>query len=262
MTEAPDMSAVWQGMLTGTDPRYRRNRRFLKHVPGTPRCLFCAAPFGGPFAPIVRATGRRPWGRNPRYCAQCFHTLEALHGGAEIDCSVLFADIRGSTALAEAMPLGDFQRLMTRFYRVATQVLVEQDAIIDKFVGDEVVSLFIPAMVQDAHPARAVEAARKLLEATGHRDVGGPWLPVGVGISSGVAYVGSIGEGEHVEFTALGDIVNVAARLAGVAAGGEILLTMPALERAHVPMDHLERRRLDLKGKSAETEVAVLSVRG
>jgi adenylate cyclase len=258
MTEAPDMSAVWRGMLTGTDPRYRRNRRLLKHVPGAPRCLFCAAPFGGPFASVMRATGRRPWGRNPRYCAQCFHTLEALHGGAEIDCSLLFADIRGSTALAEAMPLAEFQRLMARFYRVATEVLVAQDAIIDKFVGDEVVSLFIPALVHDAHAARAVEAARKLLEATGHRDPGGPWLPVGVGISTGVAYVGSIGEGEHVEFTALGDIVNVAARLAGSAAGGEILLTMPAVARAGVDLIGLERRQLDLKGKSLQVEVAVV----
>ena len=74
MTEAPDMSAIWQGMLTGSDTRYRNNRRFFKHVPGTPRCLFCAAPFGGPFAPLVRASGstvRACWAGSCSFRAAC-----------------------------------------------------------------------------------------------------------------------------------------------------------------------------------------------
>ena len=252
------MEPIWRAILTGTEPRYRNTRRVLSRVPGTPRCQFCAAPLAGPFAPVMRVLGRPPWGRNPRYCAYCFHTLEQLHGGAEVECSLLFADIRGSTALAETLSPREFQQLLARFYRVATGALIAQDAVIDKFVGDEVVALFIPAMVQDAHATRAIAAARRLLEATGHGSPAGPWLPVGVGISSGVAYVGSVGEGEHVEFTALGDIVNVAARLAGAAAGGEILVTMEAATRAGLAMDGLERRSLELKGKSAPVDVVAV----
>ena len=99
-----------------------------------------------------------------------------------------------------------------------------------------------------------------LLGATGHEDPGGPWLPVGVGIASGVAYVGSVGTGDHVEFTALGDVVNTAARLASTARAGEVLLTMPAAGRADIDVSSLERRGLDLKGKSHHVEVAVIRV--
>lgn len=184
--------------------------------------------------------------------------MESYGGGAEIECSLLFADVRGSTGLAEGMSATAFRHLMDRFYRVSSAILYEQDAIIDKYVGDEVVAIFIPALAQDAHAGRALAAAKALLKATGHGDPRGPWLPVGAGIATGVAYVGAVGTGEHVEFTALGDIVNTAARLAGAAAAGEILVTVPTLERSNIEPDGLEHRNLDLKGKSVGVEVAVV----
>ena len=156
------------------------------------------------------------------------------------------------------MSATEFRHLMDRFYKVSSAILYEQDAIIDKYVGDEVVAIFIPALAQDAHAGRALAAATALLKATGHGDPGGPWLPVGAGIATGVAYVGAVGAGEHVEFTALGDIVNTAARLAGSAGAGEILVTVPALERSNIESAGLERRNLDLKGKSVGVEVAVV----
>ncbi len=249
---------MWKGVLEGTDPRYRTWRSWLQRLPATHRCHLCAAPFAGPVAPFMRPLGRSPWERNPNYCKQCFIAMEQHDGGAEIDCSLLFADVRGSTSLAEGMTASEFRHLMSRFYKVSTRILFEHDGIIDKFVGDEVVAIFIPALAQDAHAGRAVAAARALLAATGHGDPGGPWLPVGAGIATGVAYVGAVGTAEHVEFTALGDVVNVAARLASAAGPGEILLTTSALERADVPDRGLEHRRLELRGRSAEVDVAVL----
>jgi adenylate cyclase len=261
---SPDRDAMWRGILLGTDHRYRRSRLWLKHVPGAPRCQFCAAPFSGLFAPWMRAIGRGSWHRNPRYCHRCFSVLEASNGGAEIECSLLFADVRGSTTLAEGMPATQFRGLLDRFYATATEILVARDGIIDKFVGDEVVAIFIPALTNEAHPSRAFTAARQLLAATGHLDSSGPWLPIGVGIATGVAFVGSVGSGAHLEFTAIGDVVNTAARLASAAVRGEILLTVNAAERAGIPSDNAERRTLELKGKAQRVEVVAVStaVRG
>ena len=145
--------------LLGTDPRYRRNYRFMRRLPGAPRCYFCSAPFGGAGSTIARLMGRRPWVKNPRYCQTCFVLLEDERGGAEIECSLLFADVRGSTALAERMSPGEFHQLMGRFYNTAARVLYAHDAILDKFVGDEAVAIFIPALSGERHAAPAGGAA-------------------------------------------------------------------------------------------------------
>ena len=104
----------------------------------------CAAPFGGPAARLMRWRGRAPWPNNPDYCGACFQLLDRYHGGAEIDSSFLFADIRGSTTLAEGISPTAFRTLLDRFYDVAVAALVAHDGIVDKFVGDEVVGIFIP----------------------------------------------------------------------------------------------------------------------
>jgi hypothetical protein len=121
----------------GTDPRYREGYAIMKRLPGSPRCRLCSAPFKGAGAVVARRMGRRPWAKNPHYCSECFTLLEHQHGGAEIDCSLLFADVRGSTALAERMGPSAFRGLLDRFYDTAARVLFEHEAILDKFVGDE-----------------------------------------------------------------------------------------------------------------------------
>jgi adenylate cyclase len=168
--------------------------------------------------------------------------------GAEIDVTMLFADVRGSSKLARQMPVLDFTRLMNRFYGVSREVLIEHDAIIEKFVGDEIVGLFIPFMAGPEHVTRAVEAAVALLRATGHGTPEGPWVPLGAGVHTGSAFVGIVGKGESSDFTALGDPVNIAAHLASQAAIGEILLTDPVGEGAGLLDDGLERRHVLLKG--------------
>ena len=255
----PTKEALWRGILLGTDARYRRNSRFMRRLPGAPRCHFCGAPFAGAGSPVARLMGRRPWVKNPRYCATCFVLLEHQRGGAEIECSLLFADVRGSTALAENMRPGEYQQLMSRFYDTAAHVLYAYDAILDKFVGDEAVAIFIPALSGDRHAARAVAAGEALLRATGHDTPDGPWLPVGIGVHAGIAFVGAVGEPPGTTVTALGDIVNVAARLASAAAAGELLVTDAAARMANVDEVAVERRELELKGKSGRTPVIVLN---
>jgi len=241
--------------------REKRLRRFWRKLPSEPRCKLCNSPFGGPAGSILRRLGKGPWPANPKYCRFCFRDLYERRSGAEIECSLLFADIRGSTQIAEVMRPNDYRALLDRFYAAATTVLVDHDAIVDKFVGDEVIGIFIPALTEELHARRAIDAGLELLRATGH-DGERPWLPVGIGVNTGRAYVGAVGTAEHVEFTALGDAVNITARLSSAAAAGEILVTDPAVSSARLDGAGLERRHLDLRGKSLATDVLVLTVAG
>ena len=245
-------------MLMGTDPRWRRNYGIFRRLPGHERCHICAVPFTGFMAPIGRLMGRAPWPKNPRYCGACFNVLELARGGAEVDCSLLFADIRGSTAIAERMRPGDYHDLLDRFYRVAADVLFAHDAVLDKFVGDEVVAIFIPALSGELHASRAVAAGQALLAATGHANGGDVWLPLGIGVHSGEAFVGAVGDRGGPNLTALGDTVNVAARLASAAEAGQLLVTTAAAEAAHLETGSLDRRDLELRGKSETVSVVVL----
>jgi adenylate cyclase len=243
-------------------PRVRRLRRFWRTIPSAPRCKMCTSPFGAPGGPLLRLIGKGRWAGNSDYCAGCFKTLYRHRDGAEITCTLLFADIRGSTQLAESMSATEFRQLLDRFYETAARVLIEHEAIVDKFVGDEVVAIFIPALAGENHAGQAIDAGLALLRATGH-ETDAPWAPIGIGINTGEAFVGVVGTADHVEFTALGDNVNVTARLASAAAGGEILVTEAAVRAANLASaDGRERRTLELRGKSESTEVVVLTLPG
>ena len=248
---------MWRRMLLD-NPEAQRKRRFHARIPSAPRCKSCSAPFGFPGRLLMSLQGHGRWPKNPKFCAGCFNMLQMSHGGAEIDCSLLFADVRGSTGLAEHMTARAFNRLMGGFYDLAFEVLVEHDAFVDKFVGDEIIGIFVPAMAGAAHGEQAIAAAAELLRRTGDRGSAGGSIPVGVGVSTGIAYVGSIGEGPNTDLTAMGDLVNTTARLASAAAAGEALIIESAATSA--ALAGLERRTLTLKGKSNATEVAVLTV--
>jgi adenylate cyclase len=255
---SPTAEEQWRMILMGADPGLARRRWLRKQIPSAPRCKMCAAPFSGIGGPIMSLFGHAPWPKNPKYCTGCFRGLQRRHGGAEIECSLLFADVRGSTSLAEQLPPAEFRRQMGRFFDAASQVLFDHDAIVDKFVGDEVIGIFVPAFAGAGHARSALTAAKKLLLVTGHDSKDGPWVPVGVGVNTGVAFIGSVGEGMDAELTAMGDVVNVTARLASEAAAGEILLTASTASASGVALGSAERRSLQLKGKSEPTEVFVL----
>jgi adenylate cyclase len=257
--DADDEQQFWYEFLTRGDSMERRMRRVLRLLPHGPRCQLCAAPFAGAAAPMMRAVGKRPADKNPRVCQACFTFIEKHHGGAEIEATFLFADVRGSTTLAEGMSPAAFHALLDRFYAVSSKVVFDHDGSVDKFVGDEVVALFFPLMTGPGHVRKALEAARALLRSTGHADADGPWAPVGAGVHTGPAWVGAVGDAAHTELTALGDAVNTTARLASAAAAGEILVTVAAAREAGLDVSH-GTRALELKGKGSATEVVSVRV--
>lgn len=259
MPTEPTIEEQWYKMLTEGEAVPHRLRHLMGNLPSDPRCKLCAAPFKGWGGALMRVMGRAQSKYNPRFCIPCEKFEHP--GGAEIVLTMLFADVRGSTTLAEQMSALEFSRLINRFYTVATHVLVRSDAMVDRLMGDEAIGLFIPAFSGPEHPRRAVDAAQELLKQTGHRDPKGPWLPVGIGVHTGPAYVGVVGdEDSTMDFTALGDSVNTTARLASQAGAGEILVSDATCAAAGLDTERLEHRQLELKGKSEPIGVHVLRI--
>src|SRR5687768_5999065 len=249
----------WYKMLTEGEPINRHLYHLYGMLPSDPRCKMCAAPFRGLGGFIMHLFGRDQSKYNPRFCQPCEKFDHP--GGAEVVITMLFADVRGSTKLAEQMSALEFSRLINRFYTVATHVLVQTDALVDRLIGDEAIGLYVPGFAGPQHPRRAIEAAQDLLDRTGHRDPKGPWLPVGIGVHTGPAFVGVVGgEDSPGDFTALGDNVNITARLASEAGPGEILISDAAYSAAGLNLVDLQHQQLELKGKSEPIGVRVLRV--
>ncbi|MEW6566587.1 MAG: adenylate/guanylate cyclase domain-containing protein [Chloroflexota bacterium] len=248
---------LWRALWTGQPPLpTHRRRRLLAAIPSSPRCKVCCAPFRGVGRMVMSVIGVRRSAKNPNFCSFCDDMARNHPGGAEVELSLLFADVRGSTALAEGLSPRHFKERMERFYRSATQVLIDCDAFIDKLVGDEVVGLFLPGMVSPEHARKAVLAARALLVNVAQ----GARLPVGAGVHTGVAYVGTVeGSGGAVrDIAAVGDAVNTTARLASTAQAGEALISEAAYAAASLDLGEHELRHLQLKGKAQPIRVHVM----
>jgi adenylate cyclase len=208
---------------------------------------------------MIKTIGRGPSRISSKFCSKCQVESSKYIGGSEIDLTLLFADVRGSTSLAEGMNPSEFSRVISRFFGVSSKILLKSGAWVDRLVGDQVIGMYIPFYVGENHQQAAVKAAKALLRATGHDSPDGPWIPLGVGIHCGNAFVGTVGSQDAAtDITVLGDAPNTAARLSSAAAIGEIVLSDGAYEIAGMT-DDLERRTLELKGKIEPMGVRVLT---
>lgn len=226
----------------------------LRALPASPRCGICGAPFSGFGSRLVRPLGYRPSRKNPTLCATCVESSPP--GGMTTEVGVLFADLRGFTSLSERSEPEAVSALLRRFYSCAEDVLFPK-AVIDKLIGDEVMALYLPMYGELDDPAATMLAqARELLVRIGYGSPEGPFVEVGIGLDYGEAFVGNVGKRSLYDFTAVGDVVNVAARLQGQAKGGEIVASGRLIEQLAEPAG--ERIEVDLKGK-AEPVVAYRS---
>jgi len=244
-------------MLTGEDPALHKLRRWWRHVPSSPRCKLCAAPFNGPGRLLTRVV-MHGTSTNPLVCNYCFNKLRDHPGGAEIEISVLFADIRGSTGIAERTSAASFSRLVQQFYRGAARAIDEHAGIVDKFLGDGVMALFVPVIAGEAHAARGIDAGRAVLNASEAPGLVAGGVRVGVGLHTGEAFVGAVGTADRLDFSALGDTVNVAARLGSVAGPGELVVSATAWTASGATDAAAEPRTIDVVGRTAPLNVVVL----
>jgi class 3 adenylate cyclase len=149
------------------------------------------------------------------------HAIEhgARLGGQMIESTVLFSDIRGFTAMTEQMAPDALLALLNRYFDVMSEVIVDHGGFVNKFGGDSLLAVFgTPLNPTDDHPRRAVEAAQALLaalETFNQQQVtrNEPTVRIGVGIASGRVVVGNVGSSERLEYTVIGDAVNLASRL-------------------------------------------------
>lgn len=251
----PSEQNEWHTILTEGHQSMVLARRFWRHVPSAPRCKVCSSPFGGVGGRFFGMIGWAPSRKNPNVCGRCCDQMPV--GGAEVDVAVLFADVRGSTGLGERIGASEYAALLNRFYATATDVILRHDGLIDKLIGDEAMALFIPGVAGPDYRRKALDAAIELLGAVGYGADDDAWLPVGVGLNAGSAYVGNVGSAV-VDFTALGDAVNVAARLQSNAQAGQLLVAEDLLDDLGELLPDAERFAIQAKGRE-ETVSALLA---
>ncbi len=252
----------WQAYLEFfAQPSSQAVKRLFRTLPSSPRCGFCGAPFAGVGATIVRPFGYRPSGKNPNICSSCVELSPP--GGVTVEIGVLFADLRGFTSFAEQQGATEARAVLRRFYACAEQVFFPE-ALIDKVVGDAVMALYLPPIVTAATSRAGIatpgeisqvmsDHARELLESMGYGSAtDGPELGVGIGMAFGEAFIGHIGDGAVHDFTAVGDVVNTAARLQAGAGPGEVVMTSEIARHLNVTG---EQEVLMLKGKAQSVDV-------
>ncbi|HSL45539.1 MAG TPA: adenylate/guanylate cyclase domain-containing protein [Anaerolineales bacterium] len=251
-----DVGNVWWFWFTtnafAVDKRLRHVQGML---PRDPRCKFCNAPFQGIGGALMRVVfGKERSALNPRYCNLCDRASQEFPGGAEVPMSMLFIDVRGSTALSEKMSPTEFSQLINRFYTHATKLIIDADGLVEKLAGDSVAAFWGAGFAGPDYVRRTIQVAQKLLRAMEQQKI-----PVGIGVHAGVAYFGAMGAAEGLtEISAIGDEVNLAARLASKAETGEIVVSEQALKQAGMDNSQLESRSLDLKGISEPVSVRVM----
>ncbi|UCH59536.1 MAG: adenylate/guanylate cyclase domain-containing protein [Anaerolineales bacterium] len=262
---------VWRSyMTTGKVPDYIGQPWFetkiikplFGHLPADPRCAICHYPFEGLGGKLTKILfGVEPSPLNPYLCNACERFAKNFQGGAEVEMSLLFADVRGSTSLAESMSPSEYSRLINRFYRATTKVLFDAHAMVEKLIGDAVNGFFVPGFAGPGHARVAIEAGMEILKATGHGDPAGPWIQVGVGVHIGVAFVGAIQtEGGAVTISVLGDDVNATARLGSLAGAGELIASQAAVQAAGWKSQDMQSRQLQLKGRKEGMDAWVIRV--
>lgn len=137
-------------------------------------------------------------------------------GGELIECTVLFSDIRGFTSISESLPPDDLMSLLNRYMSMMVEVIVENGGMVNKFGGDSLLAIFgTPLNPSENHAAQAVRSAQAMFQALEvfNQEESSPLLQIGVGIATGKVVAGNIGGRERIEYTVIGDTVNLASRL-------------------------------------------------
>ncbi|MGH7887217.1 MAG: adenylate/guanylate cyclase domain-containing protein, partial [Candidatus Binatia bacterium] len=220
------------------------------HAHESPRlaaqCSICGTMLAGALSAVYRTFGIRRSPRNPNICTRCSTHVEE---GRMIEITVLFADLSSFTEMTHELGAERTHQVVDAYLRMATGVLVKHGAFIDKYVGDAVMALFnVPIRSQD-HARRAVVAATELGAAL--KTLGASFaldLDASVGIATGFARVGRLGSDDSKDYTAIGDVVNLAARLQSKAGAGEVLISEESYRKQPGEFPDATAERVTLKG--------------
>ena len=212
-------------------------------------------PIRGPLSLPFRLAGIAPSKMNPNVCTICERAFATIKKSKQIssEATILFADLRGYTRLTERIGAADVAPLLRAFYDQCAQAIWRQDGIVNKSMGDGLLAIFNFPIQVDDHPRRALTAARDIQRNCGENlrrlqaDLDADEIGVGVGIDSGPVEIGEFSVG-HTDYTAIGSVVNLAARLESHAAAGEILVSVAVHDAARDLCADAPRRHLEVKG--------------
>jgi adenylate cyclase len=210
------------------------------------QCSVCGTMLSGALGAVYRTFGVKRSPRNPNICTRCSTHVEE---GRMVEITVLFADLSSFTELTQDLGAEKTHEVVDAFLRMATEVLVKHGAFIDKYVGDAVMALFNVPLRHDDHARRAVDAAAELraaLTPLGARF--GLDLKASVGIATGFARVGRLGSDDSKDYTAIGDVVNLAARLQSKASAGEVLISEGSYRKHPADFVDASSEQVILKG--------------
>ena len=185
---------------------------------------------------------------------------EITPGGTRRTITVLFADLRGFTTLSEANPPEIVVGLLNRFFTLMSEVIFKHGGTLDKYIGDGVLALFGAPYATERNAVKAVRAAidmqravqqfNRELAAAGQPDIG-----VGIGINTGSAIVGFIGSDTRLDYTAIGDTVNTAARLEQRARAGQIIISEHTMQAVDASVNYIVLEAVQVKGRTAKLQI-------
>ena len=186
--------------------------------------------------------------------------LQVNLGGDKKVVTVLFSDIRNFTRISETLPPDQLVALLNEYFTEMARIIFENQGSLDKYIGDAIVAVF-GSLIPLENPGRtAVQAAIQMMKEMSllnerWKNKFGFRMDIGIGINTGEVCLGNIGSPERMEFTVIGDTVNIASRFSGVAKGGQILITKDTLVSLGSDIGHMELEPVEVKGKTGRLEV-------
>lgn len=249
--------ALWHTIFAEGDPVLQKMQRFHLKLPGHPRCRLCLAPFGGVGGWFMRLRGRKPNNRNPAFCNACDKFIDSFPGGAEIDMSMLYVDIRNSTEYADSHSAASVSQRVNAFLDQASEIIIRNDGFVSEFYGDCIVATWPPGFSGQDHGKKAHQTA---LELVGDRNLvsnSGTPIPVGVGVHTGKIFIGTVSafQGTLRGVSIFGRNVNLTARMAAKAKASEVLGSAANITSAGKEPSSFSSEKVELKGFSEPVDV-------
>ncbi len=189
---------------------------------------------------------------NPNVIRKIMKQRKLKLGGERQEITVLFSDVRGFTSMSEKTEPEKVVKILNEYFNTATKIIQKHDGMVDKFIGDAVMAIFNAPVKNENHADNAVQTAIEM-----QREFKKKNLNVGIGINTGEAVIGNIGSSKVMDYTAIGDAVNTASRMQGVAKAGEIAITDSTFRKLKMKIKAIEKKEM-VKGKEKPVKIHVI----
>ncbi len=176
--------------------------------------------------------------------------------GERYHVTILFSDVRNFTMIAERLEPEQIVRLINIYFHLQTEIIEKHGGVVDKFMGDQIMAIFPSQKMLENAVAAAIQIQRSIRELNRKRQAGGEViLEVGIGINHGAAVLGNMGSRHRMDYTVIGDVVNIAARLCSIAKAGQIIASLGALKSLNGKYPTNRLQPIIVKGRSRPIDI-------